>query len=225
MQDLETTIQSVAAQNYDNMEFVVIDGGSQDGTDEVLKRHMDNIDICVSEPDNGIYDAMNKGLRLCHGEWVIFMNAGDIFASNDVLEKIFRKGIPEGRKFVYSDSILEYADGRTLTRPMDRTKGLVHHQNAIYRRSLHDTYGYYTVTHPYIISDLMFFLAVPQELFWKTEKCIGISKDGGVSTGTWVYQQCLCIWHIYGICSFQRLIFCYVKMQISRLLRWLHIMK
>ena len=87
---LEKTILSVRQQYYQPLEFIVVDGGSTDGTRDIIARHQDIITRWVSEPDRGIYDAMNKGVSMATGEWVIFMNAGDTFAANNVLLRIFK---------------------------------------------------------------------------------------------------------------------------------------
>lgn len=76
-------------------EIVVIDGASTDGSVDVLKKNSDKIAVWVSEKDNGIFHAMNKGVTRASGEFCIFMNAGDVFASDDVLEKIFGNPTPE----------------------------------------------------------------------------------------------------------------------------------
>lgn len=86
---LEETIQSVINQTYDNVEYIIIDGGSTDGTLEIIKKYDDKIDYWVSEKDSGIYDAMNKGIAVATGEWINFMNAGDSFYDNSILEKFF----------------------------------------------------------------------------------------------------------------------------------------
>jgi glycosyltransferase involved in cell wall biosynthesis len=74
---LESTILSVLNQSYRNVEYIIIDGGSTDGTLDILRRHEDSIEYWVSEPDNGIYDAMNKALRLARGKWVYFLGSDD----------------------------------------------------------------------------------------------------------------------------------------------------
>ncbi len=76
---LEKTIQSVINQSYDNVEYIIIDGGSTDGTLDIIKKYEDKIDYWVSENDNGIYDAMNKGLQLVTGEYIGILNADDFY--------------------------------------------------------------------------------------------------------------------------------------------------
>ena len=88
---IEATINSLFAQDYPNIEYIVIDGASTDGTYEILNRYRDRIDILISEPDNGIYDAMNKGVMLAKGDYVGFLNSGDEYANSKVISTIFAK--------------------------------------------------------------------------------------------------------------------------------------
>ncbi|MBV4191775.1 glycosyltransferase, partial [Bacteroides fragilis] len=83
--DIEKTILSVIHQLYSNIEYVIIDGGSVDGTIEIIEKYHDKISYWISESDKGIYDAMNKGVDKATGEWVCFMNAGDTFYSPDTI--------------------------------------------------------------------------------------------------------------------------------------------
>jgi glycosyltransferase involved in cell wall biosynthesis len=86
---LEGTILSVINQTYDNVEYIIVDGGSTDGTLDIIRKYEEAIDYWVSESDKGIYDAMNKGISLGSGEWVNFMNAGDFFFSLDTIKDIY----------------------------------------------------------------------------------------------------------------------------------------
>lgn len=85
---LERTIKSVINQTYQDFEYIIIDGGSTDGSVDVIKKYADKIDYWVSEPDKGIYNAMNKGILQAHGEYLNFMNSGDCFYNDEVLENL-----------------------------------------------------------------------------------------------------------------------------------------
>lgn len=86
---IEKTILSVVTQNYSPIEYIIIDGGSTDGTVDIIRKYESHITYWISEKDEGIYDAMNKGLKYASGEWSIFMNSGDWFYDETVIEKVF----------------------------------------------------------------------------------------------------------------------------------------
>lgn len=85
---LEKTILSVINQTYDNIEYIIIDGGSTDGTLDIIREYSNVIDYWVSEADKGVYDAMNKSLQIVTGSWINFMNSGDIFYSEEIVDKV-----------------------------------------------------------------------------------------------------------------------------------------
>ena len=85
---LKNTIESVINQTYKEIEFIVIDGGSTDGSLDIIEENLNTIDFFISKPDNGVYDAMNKGWRLARGKFVLFLNSGDVFANSNVLENV-----------------------------------------------------------------------------------------------------------------------------------------
>jgi glycosyltransferase involved in cell wall biosynthesis len=87
--DIERTMLSVLNQTYTGIEYIVIDGASNDGTLEIIKRYEKRMAKLISEKDKGIYDAMNKGLALATGDYVIFMNSGDEFYASDTVAKVF----------------------------------------------------------------------------------------------------------------------------------------
>lgn len=85
---LEDTIQSVIFQTYRNIEYILIDGGSKDNTLQIVSKYRNHISKVVSEPDQGLYDAMNKGIRLATGDYLCFLNAGDELHENETLQKM-----------------------------------------------------------------------------------------------------------------------------------------
>lgn len=101
---IEKTILSVLGQSYSNIEYIVIDGASTDGTVDVINKYADKIAYFVSEPDGGIYDAMNKGIRVATGEWINFLNAGDVFANGNTLKDTL-SAETDGIDVIYGDSI------------------------------------------------------------------------------------------------------------------------
>lgn len=86
--EIEETIHSVLSQTYMNIEYIIIDGGSNDGTQEIIKKYQNNIKYWHSKKDDGIYDAMNIGNDIATGDYIFFLNSGDFFSANDVVEKI-----------------------------------------------------------------------------------------------------------------------------------------
>jgi glycosyltransferase involved in cell wall biosynthesis len=108
-ESIEETIDSVINQSYGNVEYIVVDGGSTDGTLAIIKKYAHAIDNWVSEPDKGIYDAMNKGLSMASGSWVNFMNAGDRFYSAQSISQVF--SVSMGcEKIIYGDVQIRYED-------------------------------------------------------------------------------------------------------------------
>jgi len=89
VRDIERTVLSVVNQTYPNIEYIVVDGASTDGTLELLKKYESKLSKLITEKDQGIYDAMNKGLALATGDYVLFMNSGDEIYAPDTVEKIF----------------------------------------------------------------------------------------------------------------------------------------
>lgn len=85
---IEKTIQSVLNQTYQNIEYIIIDGGSTDGTLNIIRKYEKFLDFWVTEKDKGIYHAMNKGRKIAKGKWINFMNSGDTFYSKDTIKSI-----------------------------------------------------------------------------------------------------------------------------------------
>lgn len=108
---IEQTILSIINQTYKNIEYIIVDGGSTDDTINIIKKYADRIAYWISEPDKGIYDAMNKGINIATGEWINFMNSGDTFYSNGVIGEIVEKTRNKIVDVVYGNTLLQYSWG------------------------------------------------------------------------------------------------------------------
>lgn len=162
---IEQTILSVINQTYPNVEYVIIDGGSTDGTVDVIKKYADRISYWVSEPDKGIYDAMNKGIDRITGEWVNFMNSGDIFYDKNVIENIFLENKLEEVNVIYGDSRLNFLWGDKIIKPdilNNILSGMIFiHQSSFIRTKQMKKYKYETKYK--LCADYNFFLKCFQE--------------------------------------------------------------
>jgi len=110
---IEATILSIIKQTYNNVEYIIIDGGSTDGTIETIKKYESGISYWKSEKDKGIYDAMNKGLRKATGDYVWFINSGDAIYDYDTVEKIIGR-IPPETDFIYGETVIVNDNGDIL---------------------------------------------------------------------------------------------------------------
>lgn len=144
---IEETILSVINQTYSNIEYIIIDGNSTDGTVDIIKKYSDKISYWESKPDKGIYDAMNKGIHKATGKWINFMNAGDRFYDNYVLENFIPKISPT-TDIAYGNVINIYSLGEILSipQPLDQlTRGMVFSHQAtfittdLHKKNLFDT--------------------------------------------------------------------------------------
>lgn len=108
---IETTIKSVIEQTYPSIEYIIIDGGSTDQTCSTIRKYSERLSYFVSEKDKGVYDGMNKAIKVATGEWIIFMNSGDSFFENNTLEKIFAGYDDKGEGLIYGDFYIFNKEG------------------------------------------------------------------------------------------------------------------
>lgn len=112
---IERTLQSVTHQSYPQVEYIIVDGASKDNTLNIIKKYKEKITTVVSEPDKGLYDAMNKGIRLATGNYLCFLNAGDCFHNNDTLQRI-ADSLPDNTlpDVVYGETALVDEQGKFM---------------------------------------------------------------------------------------------------------------
>lgn len=146
---IERTIISVLSQTYTNIEYIIIDGGSSDGTLEIAEKYQHDIAVILSGKDNGIYDAMNKGLSTATGDFVLFLNAGDELYSTEIISKIVSLGDADvyyGNTAIVNENGVVLGD-RRLSPPEElnwrslKFGMCVSHQSFIAKRSLCDKYN------------------------------------------------------------------------------------
>lgn len=111
---IEKAIRSVINQNYDNIEYIIVDGGSTDRTVDIIKKYDLFISKWVSEPDRGIYDAFNKGIMMASGDVIGFLNSDDIYANEYVIEKVVKAFKDNKTDSVYGDLVYVDSNGRTV---------------------------------------------------------------------------------------------------------------
>lgn len=173
---IEDTVRGVIAQDYGDIEYIVVDGGSSDGTADILREYRSRIATCISEPDGGTYDAMNKGISLATGDVVGFLNAGDFYANESALSRVVAAFRETACQAVYGD--LEYVAERDPARVVRRWRSQAYrdglfekgwhppHPTFFARRQVFDQYGYF---------DLRYKISADYELMLRLLKKHGIS--------------------------------------------------
>lgn len=168
---LEKTLQSVAAQTYKEFEYVIIDGASTDGSVEVIKKFESQFKHLkwLSEPDAGIYNAMNKGIRMAIGEYIQILNSGDKLANCNVVDRmLFVLKEKEYPLLLYGNMIKLFSDGRTIrdrgfagSRPtmLGFIRGTLNHNPVYASKTLFDRFGYYREDLP-ITADWRWYVEV-----------------------------------------------------------------
>lgn len=157
---LRKTIESVVVQTFTDFEYIVIDGASTDESVEVIKQYEDKITYWVSEPDKGIYNAMNKGILKSHGEYLQFLNSGDYLVDENVLKKIFDKDCCAG--ILYGDRIDLNNAGCDVVKFTDKLKfsffvqSTLSHQASFFRKDCFDRFGLYEEQYKYASDWLLY---------------------------------------------------------------------
>jgi glycosyltransferase involved in cell wall biosynthesis len=198
--NIERTIQSVINQTYKNIDYIIIDGGSTDKTLDIIHKYEEKIDYWITENDKGIYDAMNKGISLARGEWINFMNSGDIFFDKETIAKInFDRD--KNINVLYGDAETEYT-GFSKIYKAGNLRDLPYsmqfsHQSAFFRTAYHQqnlfTLKYKFASDFYLI--LQLFINNPDS-FAEVPIVISSVSVGGISdkkTYLSVYERWLIV--------------------------------
>ena len=114
---IEQTILSVISQTDIEIEYIIVDGGSKDGTLELIGKYKDKISLLISEPDRGVYDAMNKGIKYSTGDFVYFLNSGDVLLNPSILSKIKLEELKEKNAIIYGNVVVAYGNIEALEKP------------------------------------------------------------------------------------------------------------
>ena len=114
---IEQTILSVISQTDIEIEYIIVDGGSKDGTLELIGKYKDKISLLISEPDRGVYDAMNKGIKYSTGDFVYFLNSGDVLLNPSILSKIKFEDVNVRNTIIYGNVIVAYGNIEALEKP------------------------------------------------------------------------------------------------------------
>ena len=149
---IKNTIESVINQKFRDFEFLVIDGNSTDGTREIVERYKDKIAVFISEKDRGIYSAMNKGLSLARGEYIIFLNGGDYFYNVNVLAHVFKEEIKAPIIYGYCETRTSINTPTLFRAPANLTKRhliktSLPHQATFIKRELFLRFGNFDETY------------------------------------------------------------------------------
>ncbi|PSW89640.1 glycosyltransferase [Photobacterium angustum] len=176
------TINSIIKQDYDNIEFIIVDGLSTDNTKVIIEENINDVDVYISEKDLGIYDAMNKGIKLSTGDWLIFMNAGDVFASSDVVSNIvdcIHKS--NNINLIYGNYIIsnvEKSQKLSLTFLMSH---MLNHQSVFYHSSIikNETYN---LKYKFCADYAHLINAFPKTRSIHFNKAISIYDNNGISS-------------------------------------------
>ena len=152
---IERCIRSVIAQKYHNIEYIVIDGASTDSTIQIINRYAQKIKIIISEPDKGMYDALNKGIKLATGDIIGILNADDYFASEDILADVAAAFMYTNTDILYgnldfvdvNETIIRKWRTRSYTRGDFSWGWMPAHPTFYCRRSLFNSLGFYSLEH------------------------------------------------------------------------------
>lgn len=195
------TLSSVESQEFKDYEHIVIDGGSTDGSIELL--YNCGAVTWISERDSGVYAAMNKGISISTGDWLLYLNSGDRFSDNETLGVLASSASCMGADVIYGDVVIDLP-GRPMIKT-DFRRGVIHHQGVLYRRTLHLSAGAYPENPKLTAGDYLFFRLAEDHIFHRIGHTVAVVEPGGISSRPSHYYQKLSIDWLFGLISYRQL--------------------
>ncbi len=205
---LPILLDSISSQKTDEIELVLIDGNSTDGTKDIIKEYSNIIDYYLSEKDSGIYDAMNKGIINSSGKWLFFIGADDILIATAIenalsIIKNIDKDLIIGNYYENTNGNLKLIQQKPLSFKFQLLKGCINHQSVLIKKSVFDKLGLYDLNFK-LASDYEFYLRIPFSYLknaYKTEKTFTYYNTTGTSSINLneVYnERCIIIYKYFG---------------------------
>ena len=196
VEGIKSAIESVISQDYLQIEHIVVDGGSTDGTIEIINGYLDKISVFISEPDKGIYDALNKGVLRASGDVVAILHSDDKFCNTHVCSDIMKHMDKTRAEFCFSDmvivdnfsgKILRYYMASYFKRWMFRIGWMPPHPTCFIKRSLFDEFGIYSIDYKIAGDfDLLVRFFYGRKIRWSCLDQVTIKMSGdGVSNSGW----------------------------------------
>lgn len=188
---VKDTIESVLSQDYDDVEYIIVDGGSTDGTLNIIEEYIDKVSIFISEPDKGIYDALNKGIKVSNGDFIGIMHSDDYYSYKEALSDMMSLIKLNNSEFAFSNmniidnkgKIVRYYMAGFFKPWLFRTGWLPPHPTTLLKRTLFNEFGFYSEKFP-LAADFEFFVRIffSRNISWTfLNKVTVLMRIGGAS--------------------------------------------
>ena len=232
---IRDAIESVLSQDYSRLEYIVIDGGSTDGTIDIINEYVNKISVFLSEPDEGVYDALNKGIATANGDYIGILHADDIFLDAKVISDVIQNLQRTGSDLCFSDlvivdkvsgKVLRYVRGRYFRRWMLRIGLHPPHPTIFLKRSLFNEFGLFSTNYQ-IAGDFDFMVRVlyGRKIKWSHMNRISVKMRSGGKSNSGLSNKILCAKEINESLNMNKIFTLYV-FQVGRyLIRIMELLK
>ncbi|HUW93108.1 MAG TPA: glycosyltransferase family 2 protein [Bacteroidales bacterium] len=226
---IEDTIKSVLSQSYENIEYIIIDGGSTDGTADIISRYGDLISCRISEPDNGIYDAMNKGIRIAKGEIIHLLNADDYYIDNNLIRKVVDSF--GNNSLAACHTKIVYGNGNIAIRKVVADTKLFldtpfMHPSLFVKKNIYEEIGCFDLNYKYAGDVDFIFRALVKGNSYSTLDCTGVlMRAGGLSDSNFLkakreyYKSYIRNFHspVRGVAGYFYIVMVFIYLKIKKI--------